>query len=394
MGAAHSPAGTQPHMQSNSRMETMGGLVLALAAIAALIAANSPLASAYQSLLAIPVNIEFGALKINQTVLLFINDALMAIFFLLVGLEIKREFVAGELSDPRKALLPFIAASGGFILPAILFVLLNLGSPENFRAWAVPTATDIAFVVGLIAALGQLVPLSLKIFVLAIAIIDDLMAVVVIAIFYTANLSLVSLAVAFALLGVLVIFNRVGVKSTAAFVLVGILMWVAVLKSGVHATLAGVALGMVIPLRDGEAEGHSMLESLEHSLKPWVTFLIVPIFAFANAGVPLLGLGLDALTAPLTFGIIVGLFMGKQLGIFGATWLAVRSGLSPRPDNATWLQIYGVALLCGIGFTMSLFIGSLSFSDPALQDRIRLGVILGSALSALVGILVLRRAAR
>jgi Na+:H+ antiporter, NhaA family len=379
---------------SQSRMETLGGVVLALAAVAALIAANSSFSALYQAFLALPVNIEFGSLKINKTALLFINDALMAIFFLLVGLEIKREFVAGELSDTRKAMLPFIAASGGFILPALLFVLINLNAPENLKAWAVPTATDIAFVVGLIAALGRLVPVSLKIFVLAIAIIDDLMAVVVIAVFYTANLSLASLGVAFALLAVLVVFNRAGVKSTAAYVLVGILMWVAVLKSGVHATLAGVALGMVIPLRDGKPEGHSMLETLEHGLKPWVMFLIVPIFAFANAGVPLVGLGLDALAAPLTFGILIGLFIGKQLGIFGATWLAVRSGLSPKPDHASWMQIYGVALLCGIGFTMSLFIGSLSFSDPALQDRIRLGVIVGSALSAIVGVVVLRRAAR
>jgi NhaA family Na+:H+ antiporter len=376
-----------------SQLETRGGIVLGLAALAALLVANSPLNGAYQSLLAAPWVMEFGPLAIRKTLLLFINDALMAIFFLLVGLEIKREFLAGELADRRKAMLPFIAASGGFIVPALIFVAINAGAPANIAAWAVPTATDIAFVVGLIAALGKLVPLSLKIFVLAVAIIDDLMAVVVIALFYTASISVPALLLSFALLALLAVMNRLNVRSPAAFILVGILMWAAVLKSGVHATLAGVALGMMIPLRDGGKPGHSMLEGLEHGLKPWVTFLIVPVFAFANAGVPLQGVGLAALVAPLTFGIVAGLFAGKQIGIVAAVWCSVRFGLSPKPAGATWLQIYGVACLCGIGFTMSLFIGSLSFSDAALQDQIRLGVIVGSVLSAILGVIVLRRAA-
>ncbi len=369
-------------------MERWAGLALAASAVLALVAANSGFSAPYAAFLGFPIHVTIGDFAIQKPLLLWVNDGLMAIFFLLVGLEIKREFLAGELSDWRRALLPLIAACGGFVLPALMFVALNAGSPQNIPAWAVPTATDIAFVVGLIAALGRLVPFSLKVFVLAIAIIDDLMAVVVIALFYTAKLSLPMLGLAMACLAILVAFNRLGVRSIAAYMLVGIVMWALVLKSGVHATLAGVALGFVIPLHT--KSGGTPLEDLEHGLKPWVSFLIVPIFAFANAGVPLAGMGLDALFAPLTMGIIVGLFVGKQFGILGATWLAVRAGLSPKPAGATWLQIYGVAILCGIGFTMSLFIGSLSFSDPALQDRIRLGVIVGSLASAIMGVLVLK----
>lgn len=373
-------------------MERWAGMALAVSAICALIAANSGFSGLYSAFLNFPIQMAIGDFAIAKPLLLWVNDGLMAIFFLLVGLEIKREFLAGELSDWRSALLPLLAACGGFAAPALLFVALNAGSAENIRAWAVPTATDIAFVVGLIAALGRLVPFSLKVFVLAIAIIDDLMAVVVIALFYTAKLSLGMLGLAFVCLAILIAFNRLGIRSIAAYMLVGIVMWAFVLKSGVHATLAGVALGFVIPLRT--KAGATPLEDLEHGLKPWVSFLIVPIFAFANAGVPLAGTGLAVLFEPLTLGIIVGLFFGKQLGILGATWLAVRAGLSPKPAGSTWLQIYGVAILCGIGFTMSLFIGSLSFSDPALQDRIRLGVIVGSLASALAGVLVLRFAAR
>ncbi|MCU0820246.1 MAG: Na+/H+ antiporter NhaA [Beijerinckiaceae bacterium] len=371
-------------------MERWAGLALAVSALLALIAANSGFQGGYTAILGFPIHVSLGDFAIQKPLLLWVNDGLMAIFFLLVGLEIKREFLAGELSDWRRALLPLIAACGGFALPALLFVALNTGSPQNIPAWAVPTATDIAFVVGLIAALGRLVPFSLKVFVLAIAIIDDLMAVVVIALFYTAKLSLPMLGLAGLCLAILVAFNRLGVRSIAAYMLVGIVMWALVLKSGVHATLAGVALGFVIPMH--AKAGATPLEDLEHGLKPWVSFLIVPIFAFANAGVPLAGMGLHALFAPLTMGIIIGLFVGKQFGILAATWLAVRAGLSPKPAGATWLQIYGVAILCGIGFTMSLFIGSLSFSDPALQDRIRLGVIVGSLASAIVGVLVLKMA--
>jgi NhaA family Na+:H+ antiporter len=378
---------------NTARLETLGGLALGLAALAALAIANSPLGSAYQNALSAPWVMQFGPLLINKTILLFINDALMAIFFLLVGLEIKREFLIGALADRRTARLPFLAASGGFVVPALIFVAINLGTPANLDAWAVPTATDIAFVVGLLAVLGKLVPLSLKVFVLAVAIIDDLMAVIVIALFYTSKISLPALTIALALLALLMVFNRRNVTNRAIFLLVGFAMWLAVLKSGVHATLAGVALGLVIPLRDGNRPGHTMLESLEHGLKPWVAFLIVPIFAFANAGVPLQGVGLAALFAPLTFGIIAGLFIGKQLGIFASVWAAVRLGLSPKPAGSTWLQIYGVACLCGVGFTMSLFIGSLSFADPLLQDQIRLGVILGSVLSAILGVIILKRAA-
>jgi NhaA family Na+:H+ antiporter len=373
-------------------MDSLAGLVLGIAAILALLAANSPLATAYQAFLAFPVHVSVGSFAIHKPLLLWINDGLMAVFFMLVGMEIKREFLIGQLADWRSALLPLIAASGGFLVPALLFVAINFGSPENLRAWAVPTATDIAFVVGLIAALGRLVPFSLKVFILAIAIIDDLMAVIVIAAFYTAQLSLGYLGLAFLCLFVLAGFSSLGLRRPAAYILVGILMWAFVLKSGVHATLAGVALGAIIPLRN-KANAPLLLEHLEHALKPWVAFLIVPIFAFANAGVPLRGIGIETLMAPLTAGIIVGLFVGKQTGIFAATWFTVKIGLSPKPLGANWAQIYGVATLAGIGFTMSLFIGSLSFSDPALQDRIRLGVILGSLLSAIAGVLLLRWAA-
>lgn len=373
-------------------MERWAGLALAGSAILALFFANSGLSGVYSAFLGFPIHVAIGDFAIAKPLRLWVNDGLMAIFFLLVGLEIKREFLAGELSDWRRAVLPLIAACGGFAVPALLFVALNSGSPQNMTAWAVPTATDIAFVVGLIAALGRLVPFSLKVFVLAIAIIDDLMAVLVIALFYTAKLSLPMLGLAVICLAILVAFNRFGVRSIAAYMLVGIVMWALVLKSGVHATLAGVAMGFVIPLLTKSAA--TPLEELEHGLKPWVSFLIVPIFAFANAGVPLAGMGLDALFAPLTMGIILGLFLGKQFGIFGATWIAVRAGLSPRPAGSTWLQVYGAAVLCGIGFTMSLFIGSLSFSDPALQDRLRLGVIMGSLASAIFGVLVLWIAAK
>ena len=373
-------------------MERWAGLALATSAILALIFANSGLSGVYSAILGFPIHVAIGDFAIAKPLRLWVNDGLMAIFFLLVGLEIKREFLAGELSDWRRAVLPLIAACGGFAVPALLFVALNSGSPQNITAWAVPTATDIAFVVGLIAALGRLVPFSLKVFVLAIAIIDDLMAVVVIAVFYTAKLSLPMLGLAMVCLAILVAFNRLGVRRIAAYMLVGIVMWALVLKSGVHATLAGVAMGFVVPLLMKSAA--TPLEDLEHGLKPWVSFLIVPIFAFANAGVPLAGMGLDALFAPLTMGIILGRFLGKQFGIFGATWIAVRAGLSPRPAGSTWLQVYGAAVLCGIGFTMSLFIGSLSFSDPALQDRMRLGVIVGSLASAIFGVLVLWIAAK
>lgn len=375
-------------------LETWGGIVLAFSALLALIAANSGFSGAYSAFLSLPVHLTIGGLEIHKPLLLWINDGLMAIFFLLVGLEIKREFVIGELADRRRALLPLIGASGGFILPALIFVAINAGQPENLRAWAVPTATDIAFVVGLIAALGRMVPVSLKVLVLAIAIIDDLMAVVVIALFYTAKLSVGMLGLAAVCLVVLWAFGRWGVRSIAAYMLVGILLWLAVLKSGVHATLAGVALGFMIPLNPRQEEGESLLEHLEHGLKPWVTFMIVPIFAFANAGVPLVGIGPDALAAPLTLGIIAGLFFGKQFGIFAAIWASVRAGLSPKPVHANWMQIYAVSALCGIGFTMSLFIGSLSFGDPALQDRIRLGVIAGSLASAVLGVILLRMASR
>ena len=365
--------------------EAGGGLVLMAAAAAALVIANSPAAPAY-----------FGALSTyvgGLSILHWINDALRAVFFLLVGLEIKREFLDGQLSTwPRRA-LPGIAAAGGMIAPAIVYVVLNAGTPATLRGWAIPTATDIAFALGVLALLGSRVPVSLKIFLTALAIIDDLGAVAIIAAFYTADLSLTYLALSGATLAVLVGLNRAGVERLALYAALGALLWFLVLRSGVHATLAGVALALTVPLRRSPGrpdDPASPLHILEHALHPWVAFLIVPIFGFANAGVSLSGMSLGAMLAPVPLGIAAGLFVGKQVGVFASTWLAVRLHLSDCPENASWSQVYGVSLLCGVGFTMSLFIGLLAFpTSPELQDQVKVGVLAGSLLSALAGMMVL-----
>jgi NhaA family Na+:H+ antiporter len=326
---------------------------------------------------------------ISKPLLLWINDGLMAIFFLLVGLEIKREVVEGELSSVRKAALPAIAAAGGMAVPALMYAVLNWGDPQTMRGWAIPTATDIAFAVGVLALMGDRVPASLKIFLLALAILDDLGAIVIIAFFYTDNLSALSLALAAVALGGLIALNRAGVTRRAAYVVFGVFLWVCVLKSGVHATLAGVALALAIPLDARDAHGESPLRSLEHSLHPWVSYAILPLFAFANAGVSLSGISLASLMEPLPLGIAAGLFVGKQAGVMGAAWIAVRVRAVTLPDGVTWQHFYGTALLTGIGFTMSLFIGTLAFDDPAFANSVRIGVLGGSLLSALAGALVL-----
>ncbi len=353
----------------------------------ALIVANSPLAPAY-----------FDALHINiagLSVQHWINDALMALFFLLVGLEIKRELLDGELSTwPRRA-LPGIAAAGGMLAPALIYVAINSGNPETLRGWAVPAATDIAFALGVLSLLGPRVPVSLKIFLTALAILDDLGAVLIIAVFYTAKLSLLYLAFAGATLAALFALNRLRVSSLAPYLLLGALLWYFTLQSGIHATLAGVALALTIPLRRRPAapdKKDSPLHALEHRLSPWVAFAIVPLFGFANAGVSLAGFRPSALLDPVPLGVAAGLFLGKQFGVFGFAWAAIRLGFADLPANATWRQFYGVALLCGIGFTMSLFIGLLAFSDPHLQDEVKIGVLLGSALSALCGWALIRKA--
>jgi NhaA family Na+:H+ antiporter len=369
------------------KLEAAGGFVLMGAAILALILANTPLAWLYDGLLDTPVAVQVGALKIAKPLLLWINDGLMAVFFLLVGLEIKREVAEGELSSWDRAALPAVAAIGGIAVPAALYLLVNAGSPATMRGWAIPTATDIAFALGVLTLLGARAPAALKIFLLALAIIDDLGAIIIIALFYTEDLSLLSLALAGAGVLMLAILNLAGVRRLAPYLLIGVAIWVCVLKSGIHATLAGVAVALLVPRGEGE---HGPLRQLEHMLHPWVTFAIMPIFAFANAGVSFAGGSLGDLLAPLPLGIAVGLFVGKQLGVFGAGWLAVRLGLCRLPEGVGWTAFYGVCLITGIGFTMSLFIGSLAFGDPEHATGIRLGVFLGSILSGLAGYLLLR----
>ena len=366
------------------RHEAAGGVVLLGAALLALALANSPLAWIYDGLLDTPVSVRVGAFGIDKPLLLWINDGLMAIFFFLVGLELKRELLIGDLSSVRRAMLPAVAALGGMAVPALIYAAINAGHPVGLKGWAIPAATDIAFAVGVLALLGPRVPASLKVFLLALAIIDDLGAIIIIALFYAHNLAPTALVLALIGIATLFAMNRAGVRTFAPYVIVGIVMWACVLKSGVHATLAGVALALAIPL-DREADGSSMLERAEHAVAPWVHFGVAPIFAFANAGVSLAGVTLATALAPIPLGIAAGLFLGKQLGIFASTWAAVRLGFGDLPSGSSWRQVYGVAILGGIGFTMSLFIGTLAFPDPAYAAPVRVGVLLGSFASAFTG---------
>ena len=376
------------------RRESAAGILLVAAGALALVLANSPLAALYATFLDTRLAVTLGSAGISKPLLLWINDGLMAVFFLLVGLEIKREVLEGELSSMQRAALPLIAAIGGMAAPALAYASLNWGNAVTMPGWAIPTATDIAFALGVLALLGDRVPPPLKIFLLALAIIDDLGAIVIIAVFYTANLSATSLTLALGALAVLFVLNRTGVTRWAPYIVTGIFLWVCVLKSGVHATLAGVALALMIPLRAADERGESPLRHMEHTLLPWVSYGILPLFAFANAGVELAGLSPSSLLEPVPLGIAAGLFLGKQLGVFAATWLATRFRLAVLPAGVSWSQVYGVALLTGIGFTMSLFIGTLAFEDPALFGPIRIGVLGGSLLSAIAGYLVLRLATR
>jgi NhaA family Na+:H+ antiporter len=369
-----------------------GGMVLMLAAALALALANSPLAWAYDALLSTPAVIQIGALELNKPLLLWINDGLMAIFFFLVGLEIKREVFEGRLSNGRQAGLPVVAALGGMIVPALIYIALNSGDATALKGWAISAATDIAFALGVLALLGPRVPPALKVFLLALAIIDDLGAIIIIALFYTSKLSLLALAVCGIGIAALAYLNLRNVTRIMPYVLIGLVVWVCVLKSGVHATLAGVAVALFIPLRSTNDEGLSPLKEAEHGLAPWVAFGVMPIFAFANAGVSLQGLSLSDLMAGIPLGIALGLFIGKQLGIMSFVWVGVKLGIARLPDGVTWLQIYGVSMLAGIGFTMSLFIGSLAFSDPEHAAAVRIGVLTGSILSAITGAFVLRAA--
>jgi len=372
-------------------LEAASGIVLVAAAVLAMICANSPLSEFYRTFLATSISVAVGDFSIAKPALLWINDGLMAIFFFLVGLEIKREVLQGELSDPRQVALPLAAALGGMAVPAAIYAAINWGDAQAMRGWAIPTATDIAFALGVLALLGERVPNALKLFLLTLAIADDLGAILIIAIFYTETPSLGALGVAAAAYALLVVLNRRGVLGVAPYLLLGLVLWVAVLKSGVHATIAGVLLAFTIPFRPGSSQP-SPLHQLEHDLNAPVAFAILPLFAFANAGIAFSGMTLESLLHPIPLGIAMALFVGKQLGVFLFSWVTVQLGWAQLPKGATWGGIYGVAVLCGIGFTMSLFIGKLAFSGdqaPADVDE-RTGIMLGSLIAALVGYVILR----
>ncbi len=373
------------------KLESAGGILLFLAALLAILSANTPLAPYYQLLLDTPVEVRIGALEIAKPLLLWINDGLMAVFFFLVGLELKRELVEGELADPRNILLPGIGAVGGMLLPALVYLYFNHEDPIAVQGWAIPAATDIAFALGVLTLLGSRVPTSLKIFLTSLAIFDDIGAILIIAFFYTAKISLEALVVVALCIPVLFLLNRRGVLSKSPYILIGIIMWVATLKSGVHATLAGVVLAMFIPLGRSVDTGSSPLKSLEHDLHSVVAFFVLPVFAFANAGISFTGLGIEQVLHDVPIGIALGLIIGKQVGVFGFCALAIRVGVVQLPSGMNWLSLYGVSALCGIGFTMSLFIGSLAFEETGVNllfDE-RLGIIIGSLVSGIVGYLVL-----
>jgi NhaA family Na+:H+ antiporter len=381
------------NLQAFLRHEATAGVLVMIAAAAALLIDNSPLTSVYDAFFHTRVLVQIGTFALDKTVLLVINDGLMAVFFLLVGLEIKREVLAGELSTRETALLPLIAAIGGMAVPGLIYAAINAGDPVALRGWAIPAATDIAFAVGVLSMLGSRVPASLKVFLLALAIIDDLGAIIIIALFYTSNLSVAALAAAGAGIAGLIALNRAGVTRIAPYILVGAFIWLFVLKSGVHATLAGVIVALAIPMNSGYEEECS-LRRLEHMLHPWVAYGILPVFAFANAGVSLSGVSLASLTQPIPLGIMLGLLVGKTLGIAGASLIAIRLGWCRIPDGANWTQMLGLSMLGGIGFTMSLFIGMLAFPDPSYAASIRIGVLSGSVLAAIAGSAMLIAASR
>ena len=371
--------------------EASGGIILILAAACAMLLANLGVTrDLYHAFLETPVELRVGVLEINKNMLLWINDALMAVFFLLVGLEVKRELVQGSLASRQRAAFPVIAAIGGMVVPALIYLAFNYQDPVARHGWAIPAATDIAFALGVLALLGNRVPMALKIFLMALAIIDDLGAIVIIALFYTSELSVLSLGVAAAAIAVLAILNICNVRRVGIYVLVGVILWTAVLKSGVHATLAGVIIGFFVPLKP--QEGKSPAKQLEHVLHPWVAFMILPLFAFANAGVSLEGVTLDGLTSMLPLGIIAGLFIGKPLGISLFCWRALKFKLASLPHGTTWRQIMAVGVLCGIGFTMSIFISTLAFGPhaPELIVWAKLGILTGSLLAAGIGYTLLK----
>lgn len=375
------------------QLESAGGILLIVAAALALILANTPLQSLYNRLLDLPVEIRIGDFALAKPLLLWINDALMAIFFFVIGLELKRELMEGELSNRKNIILPAIGALGGMLVPALIYAYLNWADPVAMNGWAIPAATDIAFALGILSLLGSRVPTSIKVFLTSLAIFDDIGAIVIIALFYTAKISFAALAVVAVCLVALAILHKRHVEAKSFYILVGVVMWIAMLKSGVHATLAGVLLAMFIPLHSPVTPGYSPLKTLEHDLHSLVAYFILPLFAFANAGIYLLGLRGDQILHPAPVGIALGLFVGKQVGIFVLCWLAVKIKLASLPPGMTWSSLYGTAVLCGIGFTMSLFVASLAFEETGVNYLFdeRLGIIVGSLASGIVGYLILSR---
>ena len=374
------------------KSDSVGGILLIFTTLLALLLVNSPFSDIYTSILHVPVEVRIGALHIDKTLHHWVSDGLMAIFFLAIGLEVKREILEGHLSSFSQVILPAIAAIGGIIVPALIYTLLNGGDPTAMRGWAIPTATDIAFALGILSLLPR-VPVSLKIFLMALAIIDDLGAIIIIALFYTTELSMLSIFIASASLIVLILFNRLGFSRKSIFFMVGLILWVSVLKSGVHATIAGVLFALTIPLsaKDETKKDFSPLKEIEHGLHPWITFFILPMFAFVNAGVDMRNLSIDEALGNVPLGIAFGLFLGKQLGVFGLSWLAIKLKIASMPQDSSWLMLYGVSVLTGIGFTMSLFVDSLAFVDDRLFAYAdKLAILFGTLMSAVLGYIILK----
>lgn len=368
-------------------IEVIGGIILFTAAVAAIVVNNSWLNPYYHMLETVYAGVSIGRFALQKNLVHWINDGFMALYFLLVGLEIKREFVGGTLSSKSNIIIPAIVALFGLLVPALIYFLINQHNPNYIDGWAIPTATDIAFTLGILALLGSRIPTSLKILVTTIAIFDDIAAIAIIAAFYTSNLSLISLFAALICIVILICMNRLGVKKLAPFMIVGVIMWLCVLQSGVHATLAGVALAMTIP----HTEKNSPLLKLEHGLNPWIIFMVLPLFAFANAGISFSGMSLSHLFHPVSLGIILGLFLGKQIGIFISLYLFSKTKYFTIGRQLSTPQLYGISLVCGIGFTMSLFIGTLAFSTPDLMNMVKVGVLGGSLISGLAGYFVLKK---
>lgn len=374
------------------KSDSVGGILLIFATLLALLLVNSPFSDIYTSILHVPVEVRIGALHIDKTLHHWVSDGLMAIFFLVVGLEVKREILEGHLSSFSQVILPAIAAIGGIIVPALIYTLFNSDNPTAMRGWAIPTATDIAFALGILSLLPR-VPVSLKVFLMALAIIDDLGAIIIIALFYTTELSMLSIYIASASLIVLILFNRLGFSRKSIFFMVGLVLWVSVLKSGVHATIAGVLFALTIPLsaKDETKKDFSPLKEIEYGLHPWITFFILPMFAFVNSGVDMRNLSIDEALGNVPLGIALGLFFGKQLGVLGFSWIAIKLKIASMPRDSSWMMLYGVSVLTGIGFTMSLFVDSLAFVDDRLFAYAdKLAILFGTLMSAIFGYIILK----